>query len=94
MRPVAQSLMGSAELASGRVAAGLEWLELAANGAASMGLLFQQPLRLALLAEALSAAGRPTEAAKRRAEAEQLAASQGDTASLRTAARLASRATG
>jgi len=94
MRPVAQSLLGAAELASGRVDAGLEWLELAVKGAAGMGLMFQQPLRLALLAEALSAAGRPTEAAGRRAEAEELAALQGDTASLRTAARLASRAAG
>jgi class 3 adenylate cyclase len=90
MRPVVQSLLGAAELASGRVAIGLEWLELAVNGADGMGLMFQQPLRLALLAAALSAAGRTTEAAERLAAAQELAASQGDTASLQTAQRLAS----
>ncbi len=94
MRPVAQSLLGAAELASGRVATGLEWLDLAVKGADGMGLMFQQPLRLALLAAALSAAGRGTEAAKRLTEAEELAALQGDKVSLQTARRVASRAPG
>lgn len=51
MRPVAQSFLGAAEVASGRIAEGLNWLELAVDSAAGMGLLFQQPLRLVLLSE-------------------------------------------
>jgi class 3 adenylate cyclase len=94
MRPVAQSLLGAAELALGRVTTGLEWLELAVKGAAGMGLMFQQPLRLELLAAALSATGRAAEAAARSAEAQEMAALQGDTASLQTARRVASHAAG
>ena len=87
MRPVAQSFLGAAEVASGSVIQGLERLELAVEAAAAMGFLFQQPLRLALLAEALSVAGRDEEAAQRAAEALALAASQGEKFSLDVARR-------
>jgi tetratricopeptide (TPR) repeat protein len=92
MRPVAQSFLGAAEVASGLITTGLERLELAVKTAAAMGFLFQQPLRLALLAEALSAAGRTEEAAQRAAEALALAASHGEKilllSTLRAAARI------
>ncbi len=91
MRPVALSLLGAAEVASGRAAAGVQRLEAAVAAAAEMGFMFQQPLRLALLAEALSAAGRTEEASQRAAEAHALAASQGDAISLHAARRAAAR---
>ena len=78
MRPVALSFLGAAEVASGRATAGSERLELAVKTAAEMGFMFQQPLRLALLAEALSMIGRTEEASQRSDEARALAASQGD----------------
>ena len=78
MRPVALSFLGAAEVASGRPTAGSERLELAVKTAAEMGFMFQQPLRLALLAEALSMIGRTEEASQRSDEARALAASQGD----------------
>jgi hypothetical protein len=90
MRPVALSLLGAAELAAGRASSGLESLELSVKAAADMGFMFQQPLRLALLADALSAVGRQQEASLRAAEAAALAAAQGDTISLAAARRMAS----
>ena len=92
MRPVALGFLGAAELASGRATAGLERLDLAVKTAAEMGFMFQQPLRLALLAEALSSLGRHEEASQRTAEAEALAASQGDAISLLAARRATTRA--
>ena len=92
MRPVAQSFLGAAEVAAGSVTTGLERLEVAVKSAADMGLLFQQPLRLALLSEALAAAGRDDAAAGRATEARDLATLQGDRASLATARRLMARA--
>lgn len=50
-----------------------------------MGLLFQQPLRLALLSEALAAAGRHEAATRRADEALALAALQGELAALEAA---------
>jgi class 3 adenylate cyclase len=93
MRPVAQSFLGAAEVASGSISAGIERLELAVRTAAEMGFMFQQPLRLALLSEALSAAGRSGEAAQRAREALALAASQGEKSSLEVANRAMARAT-
>jgi len=92
MRPVAQSFLGAAEAASGSISEGLANLEFAVKAAAEMGLLFQQPLRMALLSEALSAADRKHEGAERAAEALDLALSQGDQASLAIARRAAVRA--
>ena len=82
MRPVAQSFLGAAEVASGAISSGLARLEFAVNAAADMGFLFHQPLRLALLSEALSAAGREDLARQRVAEAMDLATRQGDQLSL------------
>lgn len=92
MRPVAQSFLGAAEVAAGLITAGVERLELAVQAAADMGLLFQQPLRLAQLSEALSAAGRKNAAAQRAAEALDLATLQGDQHSLVAARRATARA--
>ena len=92
MRPVVQSFLGAAEVASGSITAGMERLELAVKAAADMGFMFHQPLRLALLAEALAAAGRNDAAAGRATEAQDLATRQGDWASLATARRLMTRA--
>ncbi len=92
MRPVALSFLGAAEAASGSVTAGIEHLELAVRTAADMGFLFQQPLRLALLSEALCAAGRSNEAAERAAEALALATSQGERFSFEVANRAMARA--
>ena len=92
MRPVAQSFLGAAEVALGMIAPGLEHLETAVKRAEAMGFLFQQPLRLALLADALAAAGRDEEAAQRTAEALALAASQSDGISIAAARRAATRA--
>ena len=78
MRPVALSFLGAAEVAAGAVRSGVERLEQAVAYSAGMGLLFQQPLRLALLSEGLSAAGRHQEAERRAAEARALAAAQGE----------------
>ena len=92
MRPVALSFLGAAEVASRRATAGSERLELAVKTAAEMGFMFQQPLRLALLAEALSVIGRSEEASQRADEARALAASQGDEISLLAARRATARA--
>ncbi len=85
LRPVAQSFLGAAEIASGLIVTGLERQELAVKSAAAMGLLFQQPLRLALLSEALAAAGRHEAATRRADEALALAALQGELAALEAA---------
>lgn len=92
MRPVAQSFLGAAEVASGSVAVGLKHLEVAVTSATAMGFMFQQPLRLALFAEALTAAGRHAEAAQRASEAVALASAQGDRISLEAAHQAAARA--
>ncbi len=94
MWPVAQSFLGAAEVATGSVARGTERLEAAVSKAAAMGFLFQQPLRLALLAEALEAAGRHQEASGRAREALDLALSQRERASFERARRIAARTEG
>jgi tetratricopeptide (TPR) repeat protein len=88
MRPVALSLLGAAEVATGDVTNGLERLRSAVTTAADMGFMFQQPLRLALLAEALSAAGQSEAASRWAAEARTLAEVQGDSISLVAARRM------
>jgi tetratricopeptide (TPR) repeat protein len=89
MRPVALGFLGAAEAASGAVDAGLPRLEVAVAAATEMGFLFQQPLRLALLAEALLAAGRREDAVRRAEEAVTLARAQRDRVSLAVALRAA-----
>lgn len=88
MRPVALSLLGAAEAATGDVTNGLELLQSAVTTAADMGFMFQQPLRLALLAEALSVAGQSEAASRWAAEARTLAEVQGDSISLVAARRM------
>ncbi len=78
MRPVAQSFLGAAEIATGEAEAGLRHLEVAVRTAAAMGFLFQQPLRLGLLARALATAGRTEDAAAHAREASALAKAQGE----------------
>jgi class 3 adenylate cyclase len=92
LRPVALSFLGAAEVASGHATVGLARLELAVKTAAEMGFMFQQPLRLTLLAEALFAAGRTEEAAQRAAEAQALAELQGNKVSLEATGQMATRA--
>jgi class 3 adenylate cyclase/tetratricopeptide (TPR) repeat protein len=94
MRPVALSFLGVAEVVVGRIASGLEHLEAAVAMAADMGFMFQQPLRLALLAQALSAAGQSVAASQRTAEAHAMAEAQGDRISLIAAARMMTRRAG
>lgn len=50
MRPVAQSFLGAALVACGRAEEGRPHLERSVADAAAMGFLFQQPLRVRLLA--------------------------------------------
>lgn len=59
MRPVALSFLGAAEAACGARDAGIAMLERAVALAAEMGFLFQQDLRLSLLAASRAAAGEP-----------------------------------
>lgn len=73
MRPVVLAFLGAARVAAGDLARGIEDLATAAEAARAMGFLFQQPLRLVLLANALRLAGRENEAREKVAEAEALA---------------------
>jgi hypothetical protein len=73
MRPVALAFLGAARVAAGEAERGAAELQEAVEAAQAMGFLFQQPLRLALLARALRAAGREVEAAAAEASAAGLA---------------------
>jgi len=95
MMPVAQGFFGAACTAAGRWTDGIRHLSAAVRDADAMGFMFQQPLRLALLAEAHLAAGQETEAALQAEAARSLAERQGARGALAQAltieARLAAR---
>ncbi len=82
MIPVAESFFGAACTAAGRWPDGVRHLEAAVKEADEMGFLFQQPLRLALLAEAHLAAGAADAAATQARAARSLAERQGARAAL------------
>jgi class 3 adenylate cyclase len=82
MIPVAESLFGAACVAAGRWLDGVAHLKAAVREADEMGFLFQQPLRLALLAEAHLAAGEGEAAATQARAARNLAERQGARAAL------------
>ncbi len=82
MIPVAEGFFGAACTAAGRWADGVRHLEAAVKEADEMGFLFQQPLRLALLAEAHLAAGDAEAAAAQARAARSLAERQGARAAL------------
>lgn len=77
MIPVAEGLFGAACTAAGRWPDGVTHLTAAVREADAMGFLFQQPLRLALLAEAHLATGEITAAAAKAQAARGLAERQG-----------------
>ena len=77
MIPVAEGFFGAACTAAARWSDGVEHLAAAVREADAMGFLFQQPLRLALLAEAHLAASDVTAAATQAKAARGLAERQG-----------------
>ena len=77
MIPVAEGFFGAACTAAGRWADGVRQLTAAVADADRMGFMFQQPLRLAMLAEALLADGQRAEAATQAKAARSLAERQG-----------------
>lgn len=77
MIPVAEGFFGAACTAAGRWRDGIGQLTAAIEHAETMGFLFQQPLRLALLAEAHLAAGEVEAAATQAKAARNLAERQG-----------------
>jgi hypothetical protein len=77
MIPVAEGFFGAACTAAGRWPDGVRHLRAAVREAEDMGFLFQQPLRLALLAEAHLALGETVEAAAQAEAARGLAERQG-----------------
>jgi tetratricopeptide (TPR) repeat protein len=77
MMPVAEGFFGAACTLAGRWSDGVLHLSAAVREAEAMGFLFQQPLRLALLAEALLAEGRLSEAGAQAEAARNLAERQG-----------------
>lgn len=82
MIPVAEGFFGAACTAAGRWPDGVRHLAAAVADAERMGFLFQQPLRLAMLAEALLADGQPEEAAAQARAARSLAERQGSRGAL------------
>jgi class 3 adenylate cyclase/tetratricopeptide (TPR) repeat protein len=77
MIPVAEGFFGAACTAAGRWQDGVRHLAAAVREADGMGFLFQQPLRLALLAEAHLAAGEIEAATAQAGAARSLAERQG-----------------
>ncbi|WP_255568982.1 ATP-binding protein [Neoroseomonas alba] len=77
MIPVAEGFFGAACTAAGRWRDGVQQLSAAVAHADAMGFLYQQPLRLALLAEAHLAAGEDEAAATQAKAARNLAERQG-----------------
>lgn len=77
MIPVAEGFFGAACTAAGRWPDGVRHLQAAVKEADEMGFLFQQPMRLALLAEAHLAAGEAEAAATQARAARGLAERQG-----------------
>jgi class 3 adenylate cyclase/tetratricopeptide (TPR) repeat protein len=77
MIPVAEGFFGAACTAAGRWPDGVRHLRAAVRDAEEMGFLFQQPLRLALLAEAHLALEETVEAAAQAKAARALAERQG-----------------
>ncbi|MEO3470276.1 AAA family ATPase [Roseomonas sp. CAU 1739] len=82
MIPVAEGFFGAACTAAGRWPDGVRHLAAAVREADEMGFQFQQPLRLALLAEAHLAAGEVEAAATQAKAARSLAERQGARAAL------------
>ena len=77
MIPVAEGFFGAACTAAGRWRDGIRELTGAVEHADAMGFMFQQPLRLAMLAEALLADGQRAEAATQAKAARSLGERQG-----------------
>jgi class 3 adenylate cyclase/tetratricopeptide (TPR) repeat protein len=77
MMPVAEGFFGAACTAAGRWSDGVRHLSAAVREAEAMGFMFQQPLRLAFLAEAHLAEGQVPEAAAQAEAARGLAERQG-----------------